>query len=270
MSKKVDDDSVQYFKPDISCQLHYWGYNSKTHPVSANNQLQFHKTKLLKTHPTLPWILSLDEEEKVLSLWNYENQHQDWSRSIYSLIHDSDSSASSDSRKSITGAVLAPSAKPKSQFNRRSVDAMNDDLLFRPQSINFSVQKPTDQGVKHKETFGNVKEIDFVDNAVLTYHGTAEGNSVHPASKEHKIYILFDYAIVIVSLMSKKVSCVLTSQSLNKASPVAVDFLSPTLCLIGCNDGNIRIWNTISGKIDKTFLVTKSELYIMKVIPFES
>lgn len=256
MSKS--EDNIQYFRPELSCTLHYW---AQTRSVSASavatgpktsSTVEFVKTKIIKVHPVLPLILSCDEEENI-TLWNYELKQKLMSQPVYAFIHE-------QQRK--TTAAATPQTK---RYNQRSMDRHNDELLFQPKYVSYAPRKPIDQSAKYREVYGAVKDLDFADESTITYNGS---NDATPQSAEYRIFIQFDQAVAFIHLMTKKVSLV-TPQILNNKVPTAIDFLTPNSCMIGCSDGGVRIWNISQSKVEKSFSIGKTDVSILKVLPFE-
>lgn len=267
MSKITNEDNIQYFRPELSCSLHYWAHTStvpivpaagtKPPAAGASHQqppIEFIKTKIIKTHPILPLILSCDEEENI-TLWNYELKQKLMSQPVYSLINESQRKSASHVAASTTTG----------RFNQRSVDRYNDELLFLPKTVNFAPRKPIEHSGKFREIYGQVKDIDFADESTITYNGS---NDVTPQSAEYRIYIQFDQAVAFLHLMTKKISLV-TPQILNNKAPSAIDFLTPNYCMVGCSDGGVRIWNISQSKVDKTFSIGKTDVAVLKVLPYE-
>lgn len=253
MAKAVNDDTIQYFKPELSCQLQYWGYSGKELANNKNQPLENFKTKILKVHPVYSLLLTCDESENV-ALWNYDHGQLIWSQNVYMLIQDS---VSNDAKKT---AVVPP----KSSSNSRSVERIGGYIPLSTTSIDFSSKKGSDPNIKPKESFGKVKDVDFADYTALSYNGTEYANG----TSENRVIVLFEQAVVVVDLLSKRVYREVTTGS-GKA-PNAVDFLTPKLCLIACSDGNIRVLNLQNGKVEKNFSASKSEICCMRVIPYEN
>jgi WD40 repeat protein len=255
MAKAVNDESIQYFKPEVSCFLQYWGYHHlKENAPSSNTQAQpldLYKTKIVKVHPLYSLLLACDENERI-SLWNYEIGRLIWEQPVYSIVNDG------------LGPEKRVTVIPhRTRYNARSVARMNDDFSTQRVKVDFSYKKPVDPTTKYKETFGKVKDLDFADYGALSYNGSeyADGTS------ENRIVVLFEHAVIVIDMLTKKVFR--EASGVAQKAPNAVDFLTPQLCLIGCADGNIRILNMRSAKVEKVFVACTKEILLMKVIPCE-
>jgi WD40 repeat protein len=247
MSKPSD---TQYFRPDLDVSVDFW---CCTTPFQSNWQ----KSKLIASHPTLPFLLSCDEDQ-VLSIWNIATQQLIWQRSATLLIKE----CSGVSPISIFhhGTIGAQ------RFSKRSSERFHG--LSR--NLDYSVNKAETVGTsdtKSKEmSFGDVKSIDFADTVTLTFNGSFHNSK--DVSLENRIVVLFDQAIIVVNYSTHQYSLICSNDLMGK-KPTSVEFLDEHNCAIGCNDGTIRIWNLKKSSMERAFGNTKSEIMLIKSIPVE-
>lgn len=249
-----NEENIQYFRPELSCQLHYWGSSTHSGASTPSGPVTFIKTKLMKTHPLLPLILTCDEEDNI-SLWNYELKQRLMSQPVYSLLVEAENRST-------------PVTAPRKRLMQRSINRYNDELLFQYKAIEFAPKTANSPPAKYREIYGHVKEIEFIDESSIAYNGGGELTfSSSTQATEYRICVQFDQAVAFLHLMSKNAS-VITQQQLGKL-PTAYEFISPHYCLLGSADGVVRVWKTTLSKIEKTFSAGKSEVTTLKVLPFE-
>jgi len=241
--------NVQHFRPDIDLALDYW---CNSIPFQTNWQ----KTKLIVSHPTLPLILSCDEEQ-TLSIWNYSLSQLVWSRSSQQLVKDA------------TG-VPPVSLLQHVKFNPRRISHNSirriEGLTRNLNCVNLQTSADSTAKPGKDNTFGEVKTIDFSDTASLSHNGGYHNSrDVHI---ENRIIVLFDQAVIVYNYDIHSYSLI-TMKELDGKKPTSVEFIDDYNCAIGCNDGMTRIWNIPQARLGKTFGYSKSEISCLKTISFE-
>lgn len=247
MAKTSD---TQYFRPDIDVSVDFWCCET---PFQSNWQ----KSKLIATHPTLPFLLSCDVDQ-VISIWNIATQQLVWNRSAALLI------------KECSGvspiSIFHHDKLGMQRFSARS--SQRSHGLSR--NLEYSVNKVDDviSDIKSKEmSFGEVKFVDFADTLTLTFNGSYHNSK--DIYLENRILILFEQAIIIVNYSTHQYSLICSNDLMGK-KPSSVEFLDEHNCAIGCNDGMVRIWNIKKSCLERAFSCTKYEITYLKVIPTET
>jgi WD40 repeat protein len=286
----------KFYRPSLSAKVDFWCVDASNHlEVSA----VVRKTKFSQSHPVLPLLLSIDENQSI-ALWNHDLKQLVWSKSLVQLhseINAAMSTAAGDgqtrpvvgqySRARGISRSLARTQDPLATNNENwalfeHVTAhMNDNPVAVPAAVKAATQ-----------ALGELKFVGFADSQFIGYDsGRLNGNAglvntsvnsgqmiANPwacfrntnAAIDNRLVMLFDAIVVIYHYLTGKVE-VITSSDLNNKKPSCVEFLDNEKLAIGCVDGFVRIWNCSSRLVDASFGLSSSnkEVTLIKVLPLE-
>ena len=166
-------------------------------------------------------------------------------------------------RKAVKDVLSISERKPKSDSHSSSSSSYfreTDELTHRvriplqfKRSGHLPVSTVTEEshsrrGSTNAPNYGNVKSIQFFDHVALAPKFCRKEFSPLCSSAFHSksmFLLTFDSALVFYDATTNRLRMI-TSSDLEKAAPICAQCVHPELCIIGCSDGSLRLWNTSS------------------------
>ncbi len=283
---KGSDAVSKFYRPSLSAKVDYWCIDASNHlevPLSTR------KTKFSQTHPVLPLLMSVDENQTI-AVWDFDTKQIIWSRNMVQL-HSEVSSAVAVGQGNASQIPKGGSTYSRTKGLTRSlgrsqetlpVHNMNNVVFERvtAQIDDVQLAQPALSKAANQH-LGELKFAGFADSQYIDYDtGRSNGNQItsNPwihfratnVGIEHRLVFVFDSVVVVYNYVTNKMD-VISSSDLNHKKPSCVEFLDYDKLAIGCNDGVVRIWNCSTAIIDASFGLSSSnkEVTLIKVLPLE-
>jgi WD40 repeat protein len=269
---KAGGEGSKTYQPALSVQVDYWCVDGIT---AGDIQSQMHKTKHSQTHPVLPLVLSLDENQTI-GIWNYELKRLIWSRTLVQMQQEI-SAASSTSQQEQQLSTQTPQSVIAQSLSRLTLHAtrrstlhsQNLCVLSAYQTLHDATPASASTAKAATQALGELKHISFADSQFIQHE-----TGIHVAGfpgrphKAHQLVILFDSMVVVHDYCLSQ-TVVLGNVALSNRKPTAVEFLDDIRVAIGCSDGTVRVWNLDLNKEEFCFALGGSpkEVSLLKTVP---
>ena len=260
------EDPKKFYRHALSVSVDYWASDT----CNASTMLSVaEKTKVVTVHHSLPYILSLDEENKI-SVWDYELKKLIWSRSVVQLLSEvsSVSSVSSISSKDSSNQYLnKPMISIRSQARNTGKVILTSS---RAPATSMTANNSETSTIKNANQWGELREVDFADKFTIAYRGGCIGNhkSDTEIRLEHRLIFRFDTMIVLYNIFTMKF-VLISAVDLIAKKLCSVAFLTSDTLAIGCHDGNIKLWNIEKKVIERVVAVGSKEVTYINTVPLE-
>lgn len=248
----------QFIRPDLNISVEFWGFDWSNPKIG-----DYSKTKFIQFHPVKSLLLSVDRDSQI-SIWDYNLKKRVLFLSVNESSRVLDSSSNDQRERSLSVGYQVGRKLSVDHGNRRSNDYMNS---FSGSSDNGN----TVGGVK--VSLNGLKYISFADNSYVqasscidrvkiptTFNTSINSDHFIVATLESSV-LFYDYGINVAKYLG--------FEELTK-NPTVAEFVFYGFCLVGCNDGIIRVWDcanwSLAGQLQGH---GKSEIAAIQMLPYK-
>lgn len=208
---------------------------------------------MLQSHDKKPWFLHVfstetdlkDFSKVFISKWDISQRKSIWRESLQDIYFKHISNFEKTTSKSTIDG----------EYHEVLKELVKDVTSLINESKASSLSASSSSSSSMQEFFGsNILQIDFTD--VSSFGGESEGPNNSFIHQESTAIIVFDRGLLCFNYIASSSLWISSSSDLNGKSPTYCRFIRSNILAIGCNDGNIRIYDFVSSKVVKTLVST--------------